>query len=165
MVLLKGIFQFLFNEKEKSSLWITRFFLLRGLGFIYAIGFLVLINQFRPLFGEQGLLPASVFLERLLLHFGSVFSGFWNLPSLFWVSSSDLVMMIFVISGLILSILVMFGLTNAIAQFLLWMTYMSFVHVGQVFYGFGWESILLEFGFVKDVKVSSILPSLLIKIL
>ena len=61
MVLLKGIFQFLFNEKEKSSLWITRFFLLRGLGFIYAIGFLVLINQFRPLFGEQGLLPASVF--------------------------------------------------------------------------------------------------------
>ena len=58
-------------------------------------------------------------------------------------------MMIFVISGLILSILVMFGLTNAIAQFLLWMTYMSFVHVGQVFYGFGWESILLEFGFLS----------------
>ena len=30
---------------------------------------------------------------------------------------------------------------------LLWILYLSFVNVGQTFYGFGWESILLEAGF------------------
>src|SRR5437016_4827933 len=30
---------------------------------------------------------------------------------------------------------------------MLWVLYLSFVNVGQVFYGFGWESILSEAGF------------------
>jgi len=30
---------------------------------------------------------------------------------------------------------------------ILWGLYLSFVNVGQVFYGFGWKSILLEAGF------------------
>ena len=30
---------------------------------------------------------------------------------------------------------------------LLWLLYLSFVNVGQTFYGFGWESLLLEAGF------------------
>ena len=29
----------------------------------------------------------------------------------------------------------------------LWLLYLSFVNVGQTFYGFGWESLLLEAGF------------------
>ena len=32
------------------------------------------------------------------------------------------------------------------AWLLLWALYLSFVNVGQVFYGFGWESLLLEAG-------------------
>src|SRR3989442_442015 len=30
----------------------------------------------------------------------------------------------------------------------LWLLYMSFVHVGQLFYGYGWEMLLLEAGFL-----------------
>ena len=30
---------------------------------------------------------------------------------------------------------------------MIWALYLSFVNVGQTFYGFGWESILLEAGF------------------
>ena len=30
----------------------------------------------------------------------------------------------------------------------LWLLYMSFVHVGQIFYGYGWEILLLETGFL-----------------
>ena len=30
---------------------------------------------------------------------------------------------------------------------LLWLLYLSFVNVGQTFYAFGWESLLLEAGF------------------
>jgi hypothetical protein len=36
---------------------------------------------------------------------------------------------------------------SAITWALLWVLYLSFVNVGQTFYGFGWESILLEAGF------------------
>ena len=32
--------------------------------------------------------------------------------------------------------------------FALWVLYLSIVNVGQRFYGFGWESLLLEAGFV-----------------
>ena len=32
------------------------------------------------------------------------------------------------------------------AWFLVWALYLSFVNVGQIFYGFGWESLLLETG-------------------
>ena len=31
---------------------------------------------------------------------------------------------------------------------LLWLLYLSFVNVGQTFYGFGWETLLLESGFL-----------------
>ena len=31
---------------------------------------------------------------------------------------------------------------------LLWVLYLSIVNVGQIWYGFGWESLLLETGFL-----------------
>ncbi len=42
----------------------------------------------------------------------------------------------------------MIGCTHAAVFFALWFLYMSFVHVGQIFYGFGWEMLLLETGFL-----------------
>ena len=50
--------------------------------------------------------------------------------------------------GILLSVCVMFGFSNGITMFILWVLYISFVHVGQVFYGYGWESLLLETGFL-----------------
>ncbi len=34
------------------------------------------------------------------------------------------------------------------SSLVLWLLYMSFVHVGQIFYGYGWEILLLETGFL-----------------
>ncbi len=34
------------------------------------------------------------------------------------------------------------------AWFMLWALYLSIVNVGQIWYGFGWESLLLETGFL-----------------
>ena len=36
---------------------------------------------------------------------------------------------------------------EALVWSLLWVIYLSFVNVGQIFYAFGWESMLLEAGF------------------
>jgi len=42
-----------------------------------------------------------------------------------------------------------FGLPVSILTWaLLWLLYLSFVNVGQIFYSFGWESMLLEAGFL-----------------
>ncbi|MEK6206265.1 MAG: lipase maturation factor family protein, partial [Chloroflexota bacterium] len=38
--------------------WLTRFVFERALGAVYLVAFLVTVNQFRPLLGERGLLPA-----------------------------------------------------------------------------------------------------------
>lgn len=54
--------------------------------------------------------------------------------------------------GVALSALIISGAVDVYSWVLfviwavLWVLYLSFVNVGQVFYGFGWESILLEAG-------------------
>jgi hypothetical protein len=50
--------------------------------------------------------------------------------------------------GVALGALVMLGCANALLMFALWALYLSFVHIGQVWYGFGWEILLLETGFL-----------------
>src|SRR3984893_4082152 len=55
--------------------WLTRFVLLRLLGFVYAIAFLVAVNQLVPLIGATGLTPAHDFLSRVHTHYGSRTGG------------------------------------------------------------------------------------------
>jgi len=69
--------------KNGSSYWLTRFVILRLLGFVYSIAFLVAVKQIVPLVGEEGLLPGNVFLERVAAHAGSRFAGFQLLQGFF----------------------------------------------------------------------------------
>jgi len=54
----------LFGGGTTSDYWLTRLVLQRGLGAIYAIGFLVAINQFRPLLGAHGITPVPFMLQQ-----------------------------------------------------------------------------------------------------
>src|SRR5262249_25932333 len=47
-----------------------------------------------------------------------------------------------------LSLLLLAGFANAVLLSGLWVLYMSFVHAGQEWYGYGWEIQLLETGFL-----------------
>lgn len=132
-----------------QDFWLTRFIFLRALGCIYFVAFLSLFNQFKPLFGHQGLLPAHLFLQRLGATFPSKISAFWKHPTLFWLHISDQAMWLLALVGVILSVAVIFGLSNGASMLVLWVLYMSFVHIGQIFYGYGWESLLLETGFLS----------------
>src|SRR6185436_5753434 len=49
-----------------TSYVLTRFVLLRLLGFVYAVAFLVAIQQQDVLIGHDGILPAERFLDRVL---------------------------------------------------------------------------------------------------
>src|SRR4051812_23140060 len=44
---------------DVSGYWYSRWLFERGLAIIYLIGFVVAVNQFVPLAGEHGLLPAA----------------------------------------------------------------------------------------------------------
>jgi hypothetical protein len=136
------------DDARMKSYWLTRFMILRLLGFIYAIAFLAAANQIVPLIGAKGLLPLPLFLDRVRAALGSSFAGFLRLPSLFWINHSDTMLVVMAWIGVALSCLVLAGYANAILLGVIWFLYMSFVHVGQDWYGYGWEVQLLETGFL-----------------
>ncbi|MET0793096.1 MAG: lipase maturation factor family protein [Polyangiaceae bacterium] len=139
-----------------ASYRLTRFAFLRGLGLIYFVGFLTLALQWRPLIGSDGLLPAADFLSSVHRQLGSYSSAFWRLPSLFWLSSSDATMEACAWLGVALSLSVSAGFANAPLLSALWLLYLSFVHIGQIFYGYGWESLLCETGFLAIFLVPAL---------
>ena len=128
--------------------WLTRFVILRLLGLIYAIAFLVAINQIIPLIGSNGLLPVGIYLKKISGALGSEWAGFMRLPSLFWLGHSDTALLTVAWIGFVASCVVVTGYANALLLAILWFLYMSFVHVGQEWYGYGWEIQLTETGFL-----------------
>ena len=134
--------------ESARDLQLTRAVLASGLGFIYLVGFVILIQQGLPLLGEHGIMPLSRFLARVRAGSGSASEAFWAVPSVFWLSASDGVLRAASWLGAALALLVTAGFGNAPAMFLLWALYGSFVHAGQTFYGYGWEMLLLEAGFL-----------------
>ncbi len=136
------------SPDNHPTYWLTRFLILRLLGVIYAVAFLVMINQIIPLIGANGLLPVCIFLDRVGDALGSRSAGFLRLPSLFWFVHSDTSLLTAAWIGFVLSCVVIAGYANALLLTVLWFLYMSFVHVGQDWYGYGWEIQLLETGFL-----------------
>jgi hypothetical protein len=130
------------------DLQLSRFMLLRGLGFIYLVAFAILIAQGPPLLGHDGLMPMSSFLERVRQGSDSASEAFWAVPSLFWLNSSDACQAALAWLGGAAALALTLGVANAPLLLLLWVLYGSFVHAGQTFYGYGWEMLLLESGFL-----------------
>jgi hypothetical protein len=124
----------------------ARLLVQRGLAAIYFIAFLVALKQFRPLLGDDGLLPVKKFLAEV---------RFRDSPSLFHVRYSDRLLSVVSVIGMTLALLVVLGIVerlpvaaNIAVWLCLWALYLSIVNVGQVFYAFGWETLLLEAGFL-----------------
>jgi len=119
---------------------------LRMLGIIYLIAFVSFGIQIIGLIGSEGILPAGDFLERVRQSFG--LDGYWLVPTLFWLNSSDPALVGVVITGVVFSMLLILGLFQRIALVALFALYLSLVSAGQVFMAFQWDSLLLEVGFL-----------------
>jgi hypothetical protein len=126
--------------------WVGRLVLERGAAAIYLLGFVAAAVQFRALIGERGILPIPQFLAR---------QSFWRTPSLFHLRYSDRLFATVAWFGAVLSAAIVAGAADAVplwaamAMWLaLWVLYLSIVNVGQTWYSFGWESLLLETGFL-----------------
>jgi hypothetical protein len=133
---------------DAPTYWLTRFVILRLLGALYAVAFLVAINQVVPLIGEHGLLPLGAYLAQVSRALGSEEAGFARLPSLFWFWHSDTALLTVAWLGFGLACVVVAGFANGLMLAVLWVLYLSLVHVGQEWYGYGWEIQLTETGFL-----------------
>ncbi|MGW1974575.1 lipase maturation factor family protein [Streptomyces sp. NPDC001889] len=126
--------------------WLSRLVFQRALAAVYLVAFLTAALQFRALIGERGMLPAPELLRRV---------RFRDAPSLFHLRYSDGLFALVSWTGAALSAALVAGaadrlpLAVAMAWWaVLWVLYLSIVNVGQTWYGFGWESLLLETGFL-----------------
>ncbi|UNK70761.1 lipase maturation factor family protein [Microbacterium sp. H1-D42] len=135
----------------------------RGIAALYLVAFLSTLNQFRPLLGERGLLPAPDLLawvagssrRRRMLHptlFSRVRYTDRRLASLCW-------------AGMAMAVVLVIGVPQLgppwlpmVCFLLLWGGYMSIVSIGQTFYSFGWEMLLLEAGFLAAFLGSAAQP-------
>ena len=131
---------------EAPDYWLARLIVERGIGALYFIGFLVAWRQFAPLLGERGLLPVPEFIAYV---------PFRASPSLFYAAYSDRLLRVCAGAGVLLSALVVLGVPDPwplpvemVVWLALWVLYLSIVNVGQTFYSFGWETLLLEAGFL-----------------
>ncbi|MFZ5481955.1 MAG: lipase maturation factor family protein [Myxococcota bacterium] len=125
---------------------LSRALLLRGLGGVYVVAFLVLARQHRALFGHEGLTPADGFLARVGEELGA--EAYTRLPTIFWVDASDGALATAAWVGVAGAAAMVAGCGNSVLIGALWALYLSFVHVGQAWYGYGWETLLLEAGFL-----------------
>jgi hypothetical protein len=133
-------------EEYFDGMILTRLWVQRGVAAIYFFAFLSAYNQFPALLGEKGLLPVQTFLSRI---------SFRLAPSLFHFRYSDGFFKVVAATGVVLSLLAFTGLTErgplwiSLGVWLvLFVLYLSIMNVGQTFYGFGWESMLVEMGFI-----------------
>ncbi|MFN3006106.1 lipase maturation factor family protein [Mycolicibacterium wolinskyi] len=126
--------------------WFARQVLQRGTAAIYLVAFIAAARQFRALMGERGLLPIPAFLAR---------TSFRRAPSIFHLHYSDRFFAVVCWTGAAISAALLAGAGDLVplwaamlAWLLLWVLYLSIVNVGQTWYSFGWESLLLEAGFL-----------------
>jgi hypothetical protein len=122
---------------------VARQVLQRGVAAIACIAWLSALAQFPVLVGERGFLPVPRFME---LRYAKTLPVVWR-----WFRYTDRRFRVLAIGGTVVSASLVAGLPQRgpwwvplICFLLLWLAYMSVVDVGQTFWGFGWESLLLE---------------------
>jgi hypothetical protein len=125
----------------------------RGTAAIYLIAFLSTAAQFPALLGDRGLLPVVQFLRS---SYGR------RQPTIFRWRYSDRMLRLIAWGGALVSASLVAGMPQLgpgwvpmVLFLLIWAAYLSIVNVGQTFYGFGWESLLLEAGFLVAFLGSS----------
>jgi hypothetical protein len=147
-----------------SDYWLARLLFQRLLGLVYLVAFVSVLNQFVALAGEHGLLPAPRYLRR---------AAFRRAPSLLHLHYSDRFARGLAAVGVALSAAVVAGLVEQLplaatmgVWALLWFVYLSFVNTGQAFFGFVWETLLLEAGFLAvflgNDDTAPLLPAILL---
>jgi predicted DCC family thiol-disulfide oxidoreductase YuxK len=145
--LLNAVTKVLWGPKlEPERCAIVCWLFLRGLGAIYITAFASLAVQIEGLVGHAGILPFAGFLEAA--HRGLGASGYFLLPTLFWLDASDAALFAGTVAGTLLGVLIVIDRCTRAALIGAFALYLSYTYAGQDFMSFQWDALLLETGFL-----------------
>ncbi|HJR25065.1 MAG TPA: lipase maturation factor family protein [Acidimicrobiales bacterium] len=126
--------------------WLSTVVFQRALAAVYLVAFVAAARQFRPLLGAHGMQPIPAFVRAV---------PFARAPSLFHLRYSDRLFAAVAWTGVAVSGALVLGASEVLPAWgcllvwvVPWALYLSIVNVGQTWYGFGWETLLLEAGFL-----------------
>jgi len=128
-------------------LW-PRWLFLRALGLIFFSAFYSLAFQIHGLIGEQGILPAGLYLTELSTSLGAI-GRVWYAPTLLWIGAGDRSLTLIVAGGLIASILLVLNIWPRMSVALCTLFFLSCIAALQDFSSYQSDGMLLEAGFLS----------------
>ena len=131
----------------------AKWMILRCMGIIYFFAFWVAHDQNPGLMGKHGLVPAEKTWSKVIVpQFPDPWQGFLHHPSIFWFIplNDDTISWVNWIGLVVSGMIVILSINSWILQFVLWALYFSVVTTAtnNSFYQYGWESQILETGFL-----------------
>ena len=144
------------SESTSNRIVISRIIFLKGLSFIYFLTYLSLYGQIQALWGNDGLFPANLFLQKIQESLkGHKYQIFY--PTLFWLFNLqsyaiENVLFILCLFGIVLSLLIIFYqkyFLNSFSFFVLWYINYNFFLIGQYFYRLASDNLLTEIGYIS----------------
>ncbi len=137
------------DVRPPAFFWARRWFL-RALGLIFLIAFVSLWVQIDGLIGSGGITPVSEFLPAARAQLGD--HAMSILPTLCWFNSSDAFLHFLCGGGVVLSLLLIFGIAPALSLVGLVIFYLSFAATSDgvlnPFLSYQWDNLLIETGFL-----------------
>jgi hypothetical protein len=132
-------------EPDQRYRLISQWFL-RLLALVYLAAFTSSLAEITGLVGENGILPAGEYLARLEHSLGAL--AWVRFPNLFWIDHSDTSLLLVSYAGCFFAFALLIGWRPLLSAIMLFVLYLSLVRVGQLFFNFQWDYLLLEAGFL-----------------
>ena len=144
------------SEATTNRIIITRIIFLKGLSLVYLISYLSLYGQIQGLWGNEGLFPSNLFLQKLHESLkGHKYYLFY--PTIAWLfnlqsHAVENLLYILCLLGIIISLLIIFYdkyFCNSFYFFILWYIHYNFIILGQLMIKFASDNLLTEIGFIS----------------
>ena len=129
-------------DVQRGELRQVRRLFLAGLGGVFVCAFVSVSVQIDGLIGPDGIMPAAEFLARARDHFAAAVP--FRIPSVFWLGAGAFALRLVCGLGLLCSVLLISGFAPRLCIAALWTLYLSISSVGNVFFGYQWDVLLIE---------------------
>ena len=144
------------SESASNRILISRIIFLKGLSFVYLISYISLYGQIQGLWGNDGLFPANLFLQKIKESLsGHKYYIFY--PTIAWLLNLNTYavenfLYILCLFGIVISLLIIFCdkyFLNSISFLILWYIHYNFFLIGQFFFRLASDNLLTEIGFIS----------------
>lgn len=120
----------------------SAFVFLRLLAVVHVIAFVSAWVQLAGLIGPHGIAPAGAYFDAAHQQLGR--AAFRELPSLCWWFGTGKFLSVLCAIGVAAGVLLFAGVAPPLCLFVLWFGYISLCTVGQQFWAFQWDGLLVE---------------------